>query len=276
MPEGVDPREGRVSTSDERPTSKPRLRAWVLATVLAAAAVAWWSSLGVLASLYLCALLILLPHLANVQMDYADQQSFSRLPAYASSGIMLVLLGAIGAWLGHRHGGWEYLALSDFRISREAVWTAALTGAALLLMMVVYVWRRVTGTGESVWVRRILPKSGREKAAFAVLSVTAGVGEEIAFRGFALSALTEITASTSFALAASSSAFGLVHAYQGSVGMVRAGLLGLMFSVPVVVSGSLWPAIAAHVLVDWIGGLLVGERLLGIEETDNDRLPHLT
>jgi membrane protease YdiL (CAAX protease family) len=43
-----------------------------------------------------------------------------------------------------------------------------------------------------------------------------------------------------------SASFGLSHGYQRALGVVRAGLLGLVLTLPVMWTGSLFPAIVAH------------------------------
>jgi membrane protease YdiL (CAAX protease family) len=54
--------------------------------------------------------------------------------------------------------------------------------------------------------------------------------------------------------------FGLLHAYQGPLGMMRTALLGLLLAASLLLSGSIWPAITAHVALDLLGGLVWGER----------------
>ncbi|RMH16990.1 MAG: CPBP family intramembrane metalloprotease, partial [Gemmatimonadetes bacterium] len=62
--------------------------------------------------------------------------------------------------------------------------------------------------------------------------------------------------------AGASLAFGALHAYQGSVGVARTGLLGAGLAGAVVVSGSLWPAIVAHTLIDLALGLGPARRVV--------------
>jgi membrane protease YdiL (CAAX protease family) len=96
-----------------------------------------------------------------------------------------------------------------------------------------------------------------------MLSVAAGVGEELAFRAYAILALAVVLGSPWWALVVATTSFGLVHVYQGGVGLVRTYLLGLALGASYLVAGSLWPAIIAHTLVDVVGGLVLGERLVG-------------
>jgi hypothetical protein len=48
----------------------------------------------------------------------------------------------------------------------------------------------------------------------------------------------------------------LAHAYQGWPGIVRTGLGGVLFVLVLRIFGSLYPAIALHVLIDLAAGLV--------------------
>jgi membrane protease YdiL (CAAX protease family) len=58
-----------------------------------------------------------------------------------------------------------------------------------------------------------------------------------------------------------SAVFGVLHAYQGSLGMVRTAVLGGVLAWGFLASGSLWPAIAAHAVIDVVAGTLLADRL---------------
>ena len=63
------------------------------------------------------------------------------------------------------------------------------------------------------------------------------------------------------AVIVSSVAFGLGHSYQGANGATRAGLVGLVFAVFYVVTGSIWLPIIAHALLDILQGATLYEML---------------
>src|SRR5262249_43179689 len=67
----------------------------------------------------------------------------------------------------------------------------------------------------------LLPNNAAERAAWIVLSLTAGVCEEILFRGFLIRFLHGgvLVLPAAGALAVSSLVFGLGHAYQGFKGV---------------------------------------------------------
>jgi len=109
---------------------------------------------------------------------------------------------------------------------------------------------------------RYLPHNGRELRGFIGVSLTAGIVEEIVYRGFVLWYLGQFMPLWA-AVAVSSLAFGLAHSYQGANGAVRCGLTGLAFAVFYVVTGSIWLPIVAHVLLDVLQGAALREILSG-------------
>lgn len=98
-----------------------------------------------------------------------------------------------------------------------------------------------------------LPHSRRDLNWFYGISVTAGVTEEILFRGFLIAYLSAYM-QTLPAILLSSLAFAFAHSYQGPTGIVRTFLVGLVLAAMYVLSGSLLLPILAHVLVDVFGG----------------------
>jgi hypothetical protein len=90
------------------------------------------------------------------------------------------------------------------------------------------------------------------------MAVTAGVTEEVVYRGVLIALGVEV-----FDLPALVAALLFLalfvgsHTYQGPAGMVRAGFLGLWFTGLTLLSGSILPAIVLHVVIDLIAFLVV-------------------
>jgi hypothetical protein len=110
-----------------------------------------------------------------------------------------------------------------------------------------------------------MPQDDRDLASFYRVSVTAGIVEEIVFRGFVLWYLSFFMAIWP-AVLVSSVAFGLGHSYQGFSGIIRTGLVGLAFGVLFVISGSIWLPIIGHILVDVLQGRQLREIYRDVDE----------
>lgn len=122
----------------------------------------------------------------------------------------------------------------------------------------------------------IVPRDRRELIAFCGVSVTAGVCEEVLFRGYVVRALGAWTGRW-LALCLSIVAFGLLHASQGRSGIVRSAAVGVLMTAIVLSTGSLWPAIALHTLIDLGGGaiLFIALRETGASVADSLMLLNL-
>ena len=109
----------------------------------------------------------------------------------------------------------------------------------------------------------MLPHTRQELTLFRMLSVTAGVCEELLFRGFLIWYLGHYTGTIQAALL-SSLAFGLGHAYQGPRGIAVTALLGAFFSGVYLLTGSLLLPMLIHALMDLHAGWL-GHRAFGTD-----------
>ncbi len=101
-------------------------------------------------------------------------------------------------------------------------------------------------------VELIQPRRPAEHDRFVWLSITAGITEEIIFRGFLIGALAlalPLWAAAVIAVAA----FTLGHLYQGPKGLVRVFGLSVLFTGLYLLCGSLWPLMIIHAAVDLTG-----------------------
>ena len=106
----------------------------------------------------------------------------------------------------------------------------------------------------------LAPQTPTENRLFDMVSITAGVCEEILYRGLLLATLVSLVG-TWPAVAITSLIFGLGHASQGISGIVKTGLIGLVLALLTVSSGSLFIAIALHAVVDLTSGRIMGRAL---------------
>jgi membrane protease YdiL (CAAX protease family) len=98
----------------------------------------------------------------------------------------------------------------------------------------------------------LLPRTKAERVTFAGLAITAGICEEIIFRGFGIAYVHWVwpSATRGAVITVTAVAFGLVHLYQGPRGVILTGLVGAYLAWVTLSTGSLLPAIAMHALLD--------------------------
>jgi membrane protease YdiL (CAAX protease family) len=106
----------------------------------------------------------------------------------------------------------------------------------------------------------MIPRTDAEYRWFAGVSLTAGICEEILYRGFLFAWVTALLGPWA-GLALTTLAFGSAHLYQGPSGMVRTSVAGLVFGGLVLVGGSLWPAVLVHIVLDLTSGSLARRAL---------------
>jgi len=101
-----------------------------------------------------------------------------------------------------------------------------------------------------------LPQTYTEYRFFSLLGVTAGITEEIIFRGFliwALATFMPLWGAAVFSLLI----FTFMHRYQGGKGMAQVLAIGGVITVLYVISGSLYPLIILHIAVDVLNNMLL-------------------
>ncbi len=115
-------------------------------------------------------------------------------------------------------------------------------------------------------IAAILPRNRAELGWGAVLAVNAGVTEELFFRLLLPLLLVLATGNVLFAFAAATLIFGLVHFYQGWVGVIATTLVGALLCFLYLASGSLLVAISVHILID-LNGLVLRPMMAGAWRT---------
>jgi uncharacterized protein len=133
--------------------------------------------------------------------------------------------------------------------------------AAAMVALLVHQRRTVLARPELLEVVRrkianseaLVPHAQDERGLFAALSVTAGVCEEIIFRGFLIWYFWVWTGPW-WALLISSAIFGFGHIYQGIRQVPKTGTVGAVLGGVVLLAGSLWPAMILHAALDLNSG----------------------
>jgi len=185
-----------------------------------------------------------------------------KLVIYATIVVTEWILVGVCALVLHR----RELEIADLGLGQPGIETlllGAMAAAAFSYATVVNARRFARTEWDSVpshvrKVARILPANGIESLGFVPVALTAGFCEEVLFRGFLFFAFHQIMPSVFLALAATSVVFGFAHSYQGPRGVVTTGILGGLLAALYWYSGSLWPGIALHAIIDLASGIALG------------------
>jgi uncharacterized protein len=149
-----------------------------------------------------------------------------------------------GAWLDTR--------------SRTGLFLAELTAGLLIVILVPAVLAlgsekiRAKAGKAAKRLAFLLPSSIRERRWWWLVCITAGVCEEIVYRGFLLHYFHALPfhLSLAWAMVASSVIFGIGHLYQGVAGGVQTAIVGFVFAAMFVMTGSLVVPIVVHAVMD--------------------------
>ncbi|MGA9304752.1 MAG: CPBP family intramembrane glutamic endopeptidase [Candidatus Sulfotelmatobacter sp.] len=175
--------------------------------------------------------------------------------------ILLILwTSSIVAWIALRSSVffvWPAVRVAtQQKIGASFAWGFGAAFAVGSLLQVVLVRRSATAREKILRAFRrfafILPVTPEERAWFALVSVTAGICEEVLYRGFLIRYLSDGPwhAGLWIALAVASVSFGLGHGYQGLPGIIGTTLVGGVMAVIFLASGSLWLPMALHAIID--------------------------
>ncbi|OCA83745.1 CPBP family intramembrane glutamic endopeptidase [Pseudobacillus wudalianchiensis] len=98
----------------------------------------------------------------------------------------------------------------------------------------------------------LLPTSKSERNVSIFVAVTAGICEEIIYRGFVIHYLSNwsIEMSTLQIMIISAVIFGFAHIYQGWKGFLLTGLIGFVLARSYLATGSLLFPIILHIIID--------------------------
>jgi membrane protease YdiL (CAAX protease family) len=113
----------------------------------------------------------------------------------------------------------------------------------------------------------IIPRNGNELGRFYGVAVTAGVVEEVLYRGFMIWYVGHYLPLWT-AVLVSSVVFGIGHAYQGIENIPKITIVGAIFAGLYILSGSLWVPMVLHTAVDILQGRLVFDALRRCDDED--------
>lgn len=212
---------------------------------------AGWSRLGTF--------LVLVPYLAirsHAKMQAtAGRAPLNRLAHFRSTMVMLVLFGALSLVTANR----QDINLFD-RPLAASPWAFA-GGIAMYVAAIAVMrprWRRAVEQRSRI-VHLFMPSNNTERAWWILVSVLAGVSEEITWRGVQPVLLAFLLGSAWAGAVVAALSFGLAHIIQGWRAALIITGFALAFQGLVWLSGSLYVAMIVHVVYDITAGLNYGK-----------------
>lgn len=136
------------------------------------------------------------------------------------------------------------------------VWPLA---AALVVLLVATArWRWPQRDAQSkARLYSMLPHDRKELGPYLAVCVSAGVCEEIVYRGTTAALLTRLTGNLLAAVLIASIVFGFAHLVQGWRSVFTITLIALGAHGLALLGASLYPVMAAHALYDALAGVLM-------------------
>lgn len=106
-------------------------------------------------------------------------------------------------------------------------------------------------------IRALLPRTRGELPYGAVLSINAGLFEELLFRLGVPALIFAVTGNAVLAFVAATIIFGLLHVYQGPWGVLFSTIVGTIFALLYLVTGWIVVPIVLHMLIDLRSMILI-------------------
>jgi membrane protease YdiL (CAAX protease family) len=165
-------------------------------------------------------------------------------------------------------GGWIYAnrPLAELGLAPLSGMSAVVSLTIVILVIAVAIVfyqsiMRLNNKYNWTFVPELLPHNQQELRIFLLLSATAGIAEEILFRGFLIWYLSQF-GNTAFAVLVSSLIFAVAHAYQGLKAVAVIFPISLVFVFLYLYSGSLLPPILLHAAINSYAGIY-GRKIYG-------------
>lgn len=166
--------------------------------------------------------------------------------------VVLVLL-----FVGWRHEPLASIGWSGRTWGKEVLIGFGMYALMLAVIAVVEIVLTRSGvSGPSHMPKGFTPADNGELVLAAALVVVVAISEETVFRGYLLSRLTYVTRSAPAAVVISSFLFALGHGYEGLLGVIVVGVIGVFLSLVVLWRKTLTAAIVMHFCQDFLGLVL--------------------
>jgi len=187
-------------------------------------------------------------------------EPFSRANAYLTTIAVQWILFVVGVvlWVSSSRS-WSLIGLRLDVDLRLALGLAVMIAAVVFLVLQIRQIRVADKAGVDKLANQlgdltiIVPRTKNELALFYGASVTAGIVEEFLWRGVLIWYLSQYMPLWA-AAGVSTIAFAVGHSYQGLAHVPAILFVGTVFAGLYLLTGSIWPPIVLHILVDLLQG----------------------
>ncbi|MGC2110737.1 MAG: CPBP family intramembrane glutamic endopeptidase [Candidatus Korobacteraceae bacterium] len=136
-----------------------------------------------------------------------------------------------------------------------AVDASLAVGLWTVWMIVEKVCDRWFGPAHAASIQTFLPRRADEILLWVGVSISAGICEEVVFRGYFQRQFAAFTGSRWIALFLQAALFGISHGYQGLEACVKIAIFGALYGLLALWRGSLRPGMIAHSGSDILSGI---------------------
>ena len=194
------------------------------------------------------------------RVDAGEQVDRTKLYMQTAAGHWVLFGATMALWIGADRS-WEALG---FGWQTDKLFFA---GVALTLVVIGFLWgqaRQVSNSNAKDLARfrqqfgradLLVPRNGNELGRFYGLALTAGIVEEVLWRGFLIWYLGYFMPLWAAAVL-STVGFGVAHSYQGVANVPKITIVGAAFTGIYLLTGSLWIPMILHTVIDVIQGKL--------------------
>jgi membrane protease YdiL (CAAX protease family) len=211
---------------------------------------------------------IILPFFSGLQSHLfagsLQYNEYTRKKLYLSNSLMLALAGSIILILWRfKQRNFIDLGFKTPDLANQYITVFLLIGVFIVgyLIDLLISARKIKDLQqEENWFEKssFLPEKNKELPAYILLCLSAGIFEEIIYRGFMVTYFLPTHGSENIpwvALFAPSVLFSLAHTYQGWIAVIKIFIFSLLLGSIFIVTKSIYPTMILHFLIDLIGGI---------------------
>lgn len=181
---------------------------------------------------------------------------------YYSNGLMLWIGAALvlTSW-NYTNKPWEILGLKWPVFSSLSIYLIALLLGIYLVDTAISTYQFTKGKKvDDEQMTSIMPSNWADFSHFSFLAISAGVCEEVVFRGFLINYISEVLPTSQYITILSILIPGIIfsvsHFYQGFLNVFKIFSLSILFGSIFLITESLLVVILLHIFVDLISGAI--------------------